>query len=61
MPTCRSTPAIRGHWSRSGAHLQSYRELREAADAVQHAIDIDPNDADADELLRTIRRVAGSP
>jgi tetratricopeptide (TPR) repeat protein len=36
-------------------------ELREAARAVQHAIDLDPNHADAHELLRTIRRVAESP
>jgi cytochrome c-type biogenesis protein CcmH/NrfG len=35
--------------------------LNEAARAVQHAIDIDPNDADARELLQTIRRVVESP
>ena len=42
-----------------GRALAVNGELREAADAVQHAIDIDPKDLDARELLRTIRRVAG--
>jgi hypothetical protein len=43
-----------------GRALAVSGELSEAARAVQHAIDIDPNDADARELLQTIRRVAGS-
>jgi tetratricopeptide (TPR) repeat protein len=36
-------------------------ELSEAARAVREALDIDPDDADARELLRTIQRVGGSP
>jgi tetratricopeptide (TPR) repeat protein len=36
-------------------------ELTEAARTVQHALDIDPNQTDARELLLTIERVAESP
>ena len=43
-----------------GRALAVNGELSEAARAVQHALDIDPNNADARELLQTIRRVAGS-
>jgi tetratricopeptide (TPR) repeat protein len=43
-----------------GRALAVNGELSEAARAVQHALDIDPNHADARELLQTIRRVAGS-
>ncbi len=43
-----------------GRALAVSGELREAARAVQRAIDLDPNHADAHELLRTIRRVAES-
>jgi predicted Zn-dependent protease len=44
-----------------GRALAVSGELNEAAHAVQHAIDLDPNHADAHELLRTIRQVAESP
>jgi cytochrome c-type biogenesis protein CcmH/NrfG len=44
-----------------GRALAVSGDLREAAHVVQQALDIIPNDADARELLQTIRRVAGSP
>ena len=44
-----------------GRALAVSGQLSDAARAVQHALDIDPNDADARELLLTIRRVAASP
>jgi tetratricopeptide (TPR) repeat protein len=43
-----------------GRALAVQGELGEAARTVQRALDIDPNDADARELLQTIRRVAES-
>jgi 4-amino-4-deoxy-L-arabinose transferase-like glycosyltransferase/Flp pilus assembly protein TadD len=44
-----------------GRALAVSGELSEAARTVQQALDIDPNDADARQLLQTIRRVAESP
>lgn len=43
-----------------GRALAVNGDLREAARAVQLALDLDPDHADARELLRTIRRVAAS-
>jgi Flp pilus assembly protein TadD len=43
-----------------GRALAVSGELSEAARTVQHALDIDPSDADAHQLLQTIRRVAES-
>jgi tetratricopeptide (TPR) repeat protein len=43
-----------------GRALAVSGELSEAAQTVQHALDLDPSDADAHQLLQTIRRVAGS-
>jgi cytochrome c-type biogenesis protein CcmH/NrfG len=43
-----------------GRALAVSGELSEAARTVQHALDIDPSDADARQLLQTIRRVAES-
>jgi tetratricopeptide (TPR) repeat protein len=44
-----------------GRALAVSGELSEAAQAVQQALDIDPNHPDARELLHTIRRVIESP
>ena len=55
----RSCPPIRTDWSCSGAHLRSAESS--VKPRVRYALDIDPNQTDARELLLTIERVAESP